>query len=173
MAAEALRWMAAGGLLLAAGCVSGPSLLDEAGPLVQAMEPQVAAALGAESLSSVRLGELQGSAHMPAACIGPNRIYLHPDLQALPRSMLLWAVTHELAHLHHSRPPLPWPMGVMDDLVEEAEVELLSGDLLPGLERAARRVRHPEVRWLVDRVRRARSERGGTGTSERLEGPAG
>ena len=156
MARGVARRMAAGMAILAAGCAHEPSWLEVSVPLVEAMSPQVALAHGTEPMGEIRVGPLPPRPGVIAMAIFPNRILIHPALKEEPRSMMLWAVTHELAHLYGGPHELPWPFSLHREALEEARVELLTGDLLPGLEPAARRLRSGTVRWIVDRVRAAR-----------------
>ncbi len=158
MVKNAHRLLAAWMAVLAAGCASEFAWLDASVPLAEAMDPQVAWAHGVEPLAWVQITPMDPRPGVVARAIKPGWIQLSPTLRTMPRSAMLWAVTHELAHLYGQRPHLPWPFSILARPLEEVRVELLTGDLLPYLEPAARRLRWGLVRWMVDQVRAARGD---------------
>ena len=151
------HWLLAAGMaVLAAGCSSDLAWLEPSLPLVESMNSQVAWAHGVEPLGKIQVSPMAPCPTRMAKAIKPGLILLSPRLQSMPRSMTLWAVTHELAHLYGTRPHLPWPVSIFRRPLEEVRVELLTGDLLPYLEPAARRLRFGLVRWMIDQVHAAR-----------------
>jgi len=156
MADGKVRSLAAGMAILAAGCAAEPHWLEASVPLVEAMNPQVAWMHGVEPRTEFSIGPMEERPGVAAVSIPPHWILLGPVIKEGPRSQMLWAVTHELAHLYGQRLALPWPFSIYAKPLEEARVELVAGDLLPCLEPAARRMRHGIVRWMVDQVRAAR-----------------
>lgn len=156
MASGWIQRLAAGMGILAAGCVSEGHWLEASVPMIEAMNPQVAWMHGSDPMTEFNIAPMAPQPGRLAMSIPPNWILLGPVIEEGPGSKMLWAVTHELAHLYGSPLGLPWPFSIYEGALEEARVELVTGDLLPGLEPAARRLRWGIVRWMVDQVRAAR-----------------